>query len=224
MKRQLITAAMIGTSALAFAQGASARECVQTPPGNPLVCREIAHAALGPNFCLVPEGFNIRAVTSSGTNPDPWKTLKPIALETVPTQASPSSAPCNRRINFSNSKLEISRDGSGYHLNITGAQQVQMDLTVAQDHGKDLWLTGAPTAQPNMHYFVFMRDHPGSADLPKFLYVEALDDNDGRCKENAPVLAKTVIAGQCHGSAQPAKGGGLPFEKETGVGGGGEHP
>jgi len=224
MKRQLMTVALIGTSALAIAHGASASECIQAPPGNPSVCREIAHGSLGPRFCLVPEGFSIRAVTSSGTNPDPWKTIKPIVLDTVPTVSSPSSAPCTRRIDFRNSKLEIGKDGSGYHLRITGEHKAEMDLTVTQDHGKDLWLTGAPTASPKLHYFVFLRDRPGDANLPKFLLVEALDYDDGHCKDNAPSLSTTVTANACSGSAEPAKGGGLPFEKETGVGGGGENP
>ena len=224
MKRQLMTAAIIGTSALAIAQGAGAAECIQAPPGNPSACREIARGSLGPRFCLVPEGFSIRAVTSTSAAPDPWKTIKPIALDTVPTVASPSSAPCTRAINFRNSKLEIGKEGSAYHLSITGEHNVEMGLTVVQDHGKDLWLTGAPTSKPSLHYFVFLRDRPGDADLPKFLLVEALDYDDGRCQENAPVLSKTVKANACSGTAEPAKGGGLPFEKETGVGGGGERP
>ncbi|HEV8245845.1 MAG TPA: hypothetical protein VGP93_08750, partial [Polyangiaceae bacterium] len=159
-----------------------------------------------------------------GTGPDPWKTIKPIALDTVPTITSPSSAPCRRTINFRNSKLEINKDGGGYSLKISGEHKAEMSLTVMQDHGKDLWLTGATTAKPGMHYFVFVRDRPGDANLPKFLLVEALDFDDGRCKDNAPSLSTTVTANACVVSAEPAKGGGLPFEKETGVGGGGENP
>lgn len=221
MKRQVIAAAAIGALALVVGNIALANECKEIKADESMSCRQIANSALGPKYCLVPDSLGLRGV-KSGASADPWVTQQPIMLDKVRVDNSHAPGRClGRHIDFTGSRLEIAKSGTGYKLKISAPAKVETSLTPTQRNGSDLWLSGTDPNHADLHYYVFFRDKSNGADLPKFLIVEAIDFADGTCKDNAP-SESTVTEGPCTASAAPQKGVDLPGEKETGVGGGGE--
>lgn len=241
MKRQLMTAAMIGTSILAIADLAAAKECYQASPsasatsGEAMRCREFSPSDLGDHYCLVPDAFGIRAIkpatqSKQGESADPWVTKYPIELEdTLPDVEPVKSSPCQHNVHFAGRVLTITKNsnGSGYIVGISeqgkGSQQ-SIPMTATQANKHDVWLTGVDPGNRDMNYFVLLRDKPDSdhTKLPKFVLVEAFDFSSTSCRKEAPSLgsANTVMK-RCR-QPSTAKHDGLLFE--SGVGGGGERP
>lgn len=222
MKRRMIAAATLGTLILGAGNPAVADECQQVRPSESMVCREIAAGDLGPAMCLATERFEFRGVKPSSDH-DPWVTKEDVKLGAFAFR--PTKSGCNGGIPLGTSTLSIAKTANGYHAKLTGATNAEMDMMAAKDaSNNDLWLSGPDSAHSNINYFVYFRDQSaagasqaGSAALPKFLVIEALDFNNPLCKNVAPSLEKaTVKSGPCEHA-----GGGKP--RETGVGGGGEH-
>src|SRR5215467_5732952 len=194
MKRTPIAAAAgIGALALIAGHLAVAAECQQVKSDEPMSCRQIASAALGPKFCLVPETLALRGV-KSGATADAWVTEEPIKLDRVSVDNTHAPGRCvGRHIDFTGSRLEIAKSGNGYKLKISAPAKVEVNLTATRKDGSDLWLSGTDANHPSVNYFVFFRDKSNGADLPKFLIVEAIDFSDGTCKENAPSLSTNTV-------------------------------
>jgi hypothetical protein len=220
MKRKLLAIALIGISVVAFRGPAFAHECKQVDPKAAMDCREIPARDLGPRYCLLPESFGLRAIKSKAA-PSHWVTNNPIELGSFEVNPPPSAKPCARTIDLIGYTLNIARTGDHYYVSMSNPKlpPIAFDASVSVDHGNDLWLSGTDPGKASIHYFVYFRDRSPDAKLPKFLFVEALDYDDGECKDNAPALASTVKKLPC---AEP-----VPHSSsltETGVGAGGEHP
>lgn len=213
MIRKLLATVLIGTFLAALCGPAFSRECKQVDMNAKNDCREIPHAELGPRYCLNPEKFGFRSMTS-GAASNPWVTSKPIELD--PYTLNGSS--CRKQISFSGDDLSITKTGDQYAVSLTGTTPLTFTANMTRHGNNDLWLSGADAQ--NMHYYVFFRDRSAANHaLPKFLVIEALDGDDKSCIANAPKLGTTVAGNPC---VAPHPNPKLP--NESGVGGGGEIP
>jgi len=227
MKRHLFSSAAGTLLLLVASTFAAAKGCKGVDTGAGMDCREIDKGVLGGSYYLAPEDFEIRGIKSPTSVVDnPWATVQKGKTYQIdlkkesPGGGAPVPTTCGTRsISFQDVKLQITTtDGKSYQVTLTAPISASLTMTPKGTPDQDVWLEGAPTSDKDMHYFIFLRDKfkPVKDNLPKYLYVEALDFSVAECKAKAPVMG---AGGTVRVKKKAPQVGG---PAESGVGGGGE--